>query len=191
MPTSPRRRAVVVACAAVAVLVAGALAWWLTRPGAEPAAAPSPVTTTPAPTPATPRPGPSGEPSAPAPESPDPAAPTEPAPAPTGGTPGQPAGPAAVDVVATYAAWNPGTAAVEVGAYAATVESGGRCTLTLTGPGGTATIGVDAVPDASTTVCPGMSLSGPPLTSGTWEAVVTYSSPALTGASDPLTVEVP
>lgn len=190
MPPTSRRTAVLLSCLAAAVLVAGVLVWWLNRPDPAPAATPSPsvTVTTPA-APATDAPDPTGttpatDPSA-APVDPvDPAEPAEPQEPPA-------AQPAAVDVIASYAFWNADTSAVEVGAYAATVESGGRCTLTLTGPGGTATITADAEQDATTTACPGLVLSGAPLSSGTWQAVVSYASAAHAGTSDPIEVVIP
>jgi hypothetical protein len=81
---------------------------------------------------------------------------------------------------------------VEVGAYLAGVaESGGTCTLTLTGVAGTATAQVTAEPDAASTSCPTLAVPGAELSSGTWSAVVSYASPSTSGTSDPVDVVVP
>jgi hypothetical protein len=98
---------------------------------------------------------------------------------------------AEVEVVTTYAGWNDLSGAVEVGAYAAVVESGGVCTLTLTQGAGTVSVDGVATPDVSTTACGELVVGGDRLGPGTWDAVVRYTSPTSTGATAPLTVEVP
>ncbi|MFB9956392.1 hypothetical protein [Cellulomonas denverensis] len=122
----------------------------------------------------------------------EPPAAEDPALDPEPSTPAAPGGgTATVDVVTTYYGWNTTSAAVEVGAYAATVESDGVCTLTLTGPGGTVTAQGSALADASSTSCGELSVPGTQLSSGSWQAVVGYSSPRSRGTSAAVTVEVP
>ncbi|GAA4745667.1 hypothetical protein GCM10023328_29860 [Modestobacter marinus] len=95
-------------------------------------------------------------------------------------------------VVVTYSGWVDDTAAVELGAYVAgVVESGGRCTLTLTSGSATATTEVTAEPDASSTSCPTMAVPGAELAPGSWQAVVAYESASASGRSTPVTVAVP
>lgn len=98
----------------------------------------------------------------------------------------------AAAVIVTYSGWVDTPAGVEVGAYLAGVaESGGTCTLTLTGSAGSATAEVTAEPDAASTSCPALAVPGSELSSGTWTAVVTYESPSTSGTSTPVPVVVP
>lgn len=191
MPVS-RRQALVAAAAAVALAGGGATWWWaaagsgpapVAAPSASGSPTPTPTTAAPTPTPTTAAPEP--QPTAPAAQPGDPAATPAPAPA------APDAGPAEVDVVTTYAGWNDLSRSVEVGAYVALVESDGSCTVTLTGPGGTVTADAAATPDASTTACGELAVPGTSLGTGSWQAVVTYSSPRSTGVGAPVTVEVP
>jgi hypothetical protein len=69
--------------------------------------------------------------------------------------------------------------------------SSNTCTLTLTQAGRSVTATVPGSPDATSTSCSGLSVPGDQLASGSWRAVVSYASPAGTGASDPVTVTVP
>ncbi|MCO7221584.1 hypothetical protein [Klenkia sp. PcliD-1-E] len=107
-----------------------------------------------------------------------------PAPAPTGAT---------VDVVVTYADWDATTASIEAGAFVqGIVESGGTCTVTASRPGAAAvTASVPGEPDAGSTTCPGLLLSGGGLGSGSWSVVVDYSSATAQGRSTATTVVVP
>jgi len=107
-----------------------------------------------------------------------------PVPTPTGST---------ASVVLTYADWEPGSSAIEVGAYVpGVVETGGTCTAVASAPGEDAvTASVTAEPDAGSTSCPGLSLPGEGLTSGGWAVRVSYESATVTGTSDPATVVVP
>ena len=188
-----RRRTPLVIAAAVAIAVAVAFALVLVRAGGDdaPAEAPtsaSPTTATPTtPAPSTtpsPAPAPSGTP-APAP---DPAEP--PATAPPAAPPAEP-GLAAVQVVTTYAGWNALSGSVEVGAYAATVESPGTCTLVLTGPTGTVERPQPGVADASTVSCGGFAVPRAELAAGTWQAHVEYASAKSAGSSEIVEVQVP
>ncbi|WP_258726396.1 hypothetical protein [Cellulomonas sp. NS3] len=110
-------------------------------------------------------------------------------PAPTTGTDGQV--PGAVEVLITFAGWNPGTAEAEVGGYAGVVESGGTCTLRLTNAGQVVEASAEALPDASSTSCGAVTVPGARLTSGTWTAQLTYTSPTSTGTSASTEVVIP
>ncbi|MGN8247462.1 hypothetical protein ACTHAM_001637 [Cellulomonas soli] len=99
-------------------------------------------------------------------------------------------GRAAAEVVLSFAAWDPGTARVSVGAYANVVESDGTCTLILSQDGRTVTATSSVAPDVSTTSCGDLGVAGDELTSGTWLATVTYDSPTATGTSETAPVEV-
>lgn len=189
----PRNRRVVVVTTVVVVAVAlvAALVWWfVARDDADPAAAPSPSATSAAPTPtATPSPTASAttDPAEPAPAPAEPAEPEEPGTDPVAPAPGL----AMVDVVTTYAGWNATSGAVEVGAYAAAVEAGATCTLTLTQGGATVSAEGAATPDVSTTACGDLAVTRDRLAAGTWQAVVRYESATSSGVSAPVTVEVP
>lgn len=195
-----RRAVIIIASAAVAlvaaVVVAAVLRWGPFADPSEPAGeATSPAVTSPAESTA---PSPTGEPTTPLPTTqtpvpvPDPTEvpsdppqdddATEPGTAPTGGS---------TTVVITYADWVPETSEVEVGAYAAVVEDGGTCTLTLTRAGTSATRTNDALTDVSTVSCGGFLIPGSELSTGTWSAVVTYASPSFSGTSSPVEVSVP
>ncbi len=103
-----------------------------------------------------------------------------------------PTGPGGAEVVVTNAGWLASSGAVEVAAYVAAVEAGGRCTLTLTGPGGaTATASQTAEPDASTTSCGLLAVPGDQLTSGTWTGTVAYVSPTTSGEAAVAPMQVP
>lgn len=189
-----RRRTPLVIAAAVAIAVAVAVALVLVRTagGADdaPAAAPTtatPTATTPAPS-ATSSPAPDPEPSGTPAPAPDPADPGTTAP--PAAPPAQP-GPAAVEVVTTYAGWNALSGAVEVGAYAATLESPGTCTLVLTGPTGTVERPQQGVADASTVSCGGFAVPRAELAAGTWQAHVEYASARSAGSSEIVEVQVP
>lgn len=100
--------------------------------------------------------------------------------------------PTATDVVLSYAGWEDAVRAVEAAGYVSpVVEDGGTCTLELTSDGRTTSTTVAAVADATTTVCPGLSVPGDDLAPGTWTARLEYSSPTTEGTSEPLDVEVP
>ncbi|MGY1794123.1 hypothetical protein ACI796_09090 [Geodermatophilus sp. SYSU D00525] len=97
-----------------------------------------------------------------------------------------------VTVVLTYADWDQGVPGVTVGAYVeAVAESGGTCTLTLEGQGRTASARVPGEREPGSTSCPGLTVPGEELASGTWTATVTYESDEYSGTSEPLDVVVP
>jgi hypothetical protein len=92
----------------------------------------------------------------------------------------------------TYSGWVDASSSVEVGAYVAgVVESGGTCTLTLTGPGATRTATVTGEADAGSTSCTTMAVPGAQLSTGSWTAVVDYRSADAGGTSSSVTVDVP
>ncbi|MGY1726598.1 hypothetical protein ACI79J_06470 [Geodermatophilus sp. SYSU D01062] len=97
-----------------------------------------------------------------------------------------------VTVVLTYADWEQDLPGVTVGAYVeAVAESGGTCTLTLEGQGRTASATVSGEREPESTSCPGLTVPGEELASGTWTATVTYESDEYSGTSEPLDVVVP
>ena len=96
-----------------------------------------------------------------------------------------------VPVVVTYYGWNAGERRVQVGGYVTgVVEEGGTCTLTLTKDGATVTVEGAARPDAVTTACGQLTVSGARLSAGTWQAVLSYASDSATGAAAAVPVEV-
>jgi len=179
----PRARSTALTALLAALLLAGC-----TGPGTTPTGSPTPsdgtatATSSAAPTgsasvPATPSTPPEPKPTS------DPAPPATEAPVP---------GVATVDVVVTFSGWNATTAAIEVGGYATTVESGGTCELTLRGPAGaTASVQVAANPDASTTSCELASVPAGSLGSGTWSGTLTYRSDRSAGTTAVSPIEVP
>jgi hypothetical protein len=96
-----------------------------------------------------------------------------------------------VPVTVTFYGWNPTSQEVQVGGYVGgVVEEGGVCTLTLTKGGQTVTGRSEALPDASSTACGAVTVPGDEVAAGTWRAVLSYSSPAHSGTSDAVDVEV-
>jgi hypothetical protein len=96
-----------------------------------------------------------------------------------------------VPVVLTYSAWSPADRQVLAGGYVAgVIEDGGVCTLTLTNGSATVTVDGPAMPDATTTVCTGLSVPGERLSAGTWQATLAYESPTHRGTSAAAPVEV-
>jgi hypothetical protein len=102
-----------------------------------------------------------------------------------------PAGSAA-QVVLSYASFDPNSAAVVAAGYVTPViEDGGTCTLSLTKAGATVTATSTGTADASTTACGNLRVSRSRLSAGTWRAVLRYSSPAASGISQNISVQVP
>lgn len=98
---------------------------------------------------------------------------------------------ATVPVVLTYSAWSAADRAVLAGGYVSgVIEDGGVCTLTLTLGSASVTVQGPAMPDASTTVCGGLTVPGDRLSAGTWQATLSYASPTRSGTSAPASVEV-
>jgi hypothetical protein len=99
---------------------------------------------------------------------------------------------AAVPVVLSYSAWSAAERQVMAGGYVSgVIEDDGVCTLTLTQAGASVVVEGAAAPDATTTVCGGLTVPGSRLSAGTWQAVLTYASSAHTGTSGAVAVEVP
>lgn len=96
-----------------------------------------------------------------------------------------------VGVLTTFAGWNSSTSSVDVGGYADAVESDGMCTLTLSRASANVVRSQAATVDASTTSCGGFTVAAKDLSSGTWDARLTYSSPRSTGSAAPVSIEVP
>lgn len=82
---------------------------------------------------------------------------------------------------------------VVVGAYVAgLIEDGGRCVLTLTLDGDTASAESTGIADASTTSCGQMLVPVAEVSAGTWSVEVTYASPSGESVAPAVgTVEVP
>ncbi|MGY1706295.1 hypothetical protein ACI79C_17155 [Geodermatophilus sp. SYSU D00697] len=202
--TTRRRRPVLVVLAMLVLAGAAALYLW-PRPDDGAAAAGSAVDAAPSATaPSTGGPAadtssaPSTEPSAEPAEDDaaeaDPVATEEPAeqtPQPLESSSPAPAGPAAVGVVLTYSGWDPSAGAVVVGGYADVLEDGGTCTLTLTRGDVVLTGESTATADVTTTSCGELRVSDGALTSGPWQAVVSYRSAGYEGQSDAGEVVVP
>ena len=102
------------------------------------------------------------------------------------------AGPAPVAVSLTYAGYDPTRPAVVAGGYAAgVVEADATCTLVLSHDGVELRGEALGTPSAATTDCGEVRVGGDALTSGTWEAVLTYTSETSVGESAAVEVEVP
>lgn len=94
--------------------------------------------------------------------------------------------------VITYAAWSASARAVQVSAYVPGLDTASaRCSLVLTRGSQRRSISRAPVADATTMQCGTMSISGSRLSAGTWQATVRYSSPARSGVSAVVNVEVP
>ncbi|WP_104524841.1 hypothetical protein [Blastococcus atacamensis] len=102
-----------------------------------------------------------------------------------------PSQPRSADVALTYSGWDPAGAVVVGGVVLDRVEQGGRCTLVLSRGGVVLEGSGEATPDATTTACGELRVSGPELTSGPWQAVVRYSSATSAGESSAGEVMVP
>jgi hypothetical protein len=108
---------------------------------------------------------------------------------PTGGSP---AGGKNVPVALTYVDWDPTAGRVEASGFVPeVVEVGGRCTLSLT----KGNLHVDATstaePDATSTSCGLLAITGDKVEAGTWTATVGYRSTKSQGTSAPMSVAVP
>lgn len=106
--------------------------------------------------------------------------------------PPPPSGGTQVQILVTYAGYDPASAGIEVdGFVSGVVESGGICRLTVTEGAVTLSAQAAATPNASTTACGDVRVVDPRLTSGQWRAVLSYASSTSTGSSAPLPVQVP
>lgn len=80
---------------------------------------------------------------------------------------------------------------VEVGGFVSGVfEDGGTCTLTLQRGSAKQTAQVVGVRGANSVDCPVMAIQTGSLEKGTWEAIVSYSSPTSEGQSSTRSIEV-
>lgn len=70
------------------------------------------------------------------------------------------------------------------------IESDGRCTLTMEKDGTTVDTAKNSLQNAQSTSCGQMTMSYTKLTPGKWTAILSYSSSASKGSSDPVVVEV-
>jgi cytoskeletal protein RodZ len=105
---------------------------------------------------------------------------------------GEDAGPAPVAVSLTYTGYDAATSAVVAGGYAADVtEVDATCTLVLRRDGVELRGESLGTPSATTTDCGEVRVGGDALTSGTWEAVLGYTSETSAGVSAAVEVEVP
>lgn len=102
-------------------------------------------------------------------------------------------GPAAVDVLITYAGFQKSTGTVEVGGVAdGIVESDGQCTLTLSHAGQPDVQLVHAAtPDVRSTACGGFSVPRARMVSGSWTARLAYRSSRSAGTAAPVGFDVP
>jgi hypothetical protein len=99
---------------------------------------------------------------------------------------------ATVSVSLTYAGYDPTAGAVVAGGYATdVVEVDATCTLVLRRDGVELRGESLGTPSATTTDCGEVRVGGDALTSGTWEAVLGYTSETSAGESAPVEVEVP
>ncbi len=99
---------------------------------------------------------------------------------------------ASVAVSLTYTGYDPTGPAVVAGGYAAdVVEVDATCTLVLRRDGVELSGEALGTPSATTTDCGEVRVGGDALTSGTWEAVLTYTSETSVGESVAAEVEVP
>jgi hypothetical protein len=102
------------------------------------------------------------------------------------------AGPRDVSVVLTYAGYMPESGAVIAGGFAdAVIENDGTCTLTLTRGGTTRTASGPASADVAGTSCGELKVPQAELSSGEWQATISYSSARSRGTSSPFPVEMP
>ena len=101
--------------------------------------------------------------------------------------------PASAALQITYSGPDEAAGGVVVGAYVAgLIEEGGRCAMTLSLNGVSASTDSEALADATTTSCGQLLVPFSELTPGTWAVDVTYSSPAGKAvAPGRTTVEVP
>ncbi|MGY1672944.1 hypothetical protein [Geodermatophilus sp. SYSU D00710] len=100
--------------------------------------------------------------------------------------------PATVAVTTTYSGWDPSASAVVTGGFVGDlIEEGGTCSLVLSRDGVVLTGESTATPDASSTSCGEVRVTGAQLTPGPWEGVLRYSSPDTAGESAPFSVVVP
>jgi hypothetical protein len=95
-------------------------------------------------------------------------------------------------VFVTRSGWNTSTGAVEVAGYVpGAADSDGQCTLTVTKDGTSVTEAVPATPNVSSMACGDIAVPGGKLSSGTWTAVLGYTSSGGAASAEPVEVDVP
>ncbi|WP_315096638.1 hypothetical protein [uncultured Cellulomonas sp.] len=113
-------------------------------------------------------------------------------PEPTAGSttePSKPLAPAAVTL--TFSGWDAAAGAAVVGGFVEVLEPAGSCRLTLSRGSSEITTVVAASPDATTMACGELSVPRTALTTGSWQAVLSYSSATSAGSAPAVTIEVP
>ena len=97
-----------------------------------------------------------------------------------------------VQPMITQAGWAASGTAVEVSGFVSgVVEDGGTCRVVLTHGDETVTAERTAIADATTTACGVIEVGNAGMTSGWWQAVLSYESATSSGASTPVDVLVP
>lgn len=97
-----------------------------------------------------------------------------------------------VNPIVVYAGVDVPSGTVRVDAFVPDViEDGGTCTATLSNGAARVSAAAPAAGDATATWCETVVLRLDDLETGTWEAVVQYTSTGSAGTSPPVTVEVP
>lgn len=92
----------------------------------------------------------------------------------------------------TYFGWNADISAVDAGGIVpGIVESGGTCTLTLRQGGTEVSASSEGIDNVTSTSCAEMVIAGDRLSSGPWQAVLSYESATAQGVSEAVEVEVP
>lgn len=97
-----------------------------------------------------------------------------------------------VPVHITIGSWNAQSGEAQVDAFVpGHVIRGGTCTLTMTQGSTSRTAQHAAITTPDATSCGLISIPRSQLSAGTWSAVVRFAAPAVSGESDPTSIEVP
>lgn len=91
----------------------------------------------------------------------------------------------------SYSGYDAASDSVQASGYIDLIETGGSCTLTLTSGGRSASGSSTASADATTTTCGAVVVPRSALAAGTWDGVLTYSSPTTVAESSHFSVSVP
>lgn len=91
----------------------------------------------------------------------------------------------------TFSGWNTNSKSVGVSGFVPVVEQDGTCTLELTKAGSTVAATSTAFPDAGSTSCGWLEVPGAKLSTGSWKAVLSYSSSTNHARSTGVEIEVP
>jgi hypothetical protein len=95
-----------------------------------------------------------------------------------------------VGVLISNSGWDAATG-VTVRGYADTVDAAATCTLELSKSGVTRTATAEALESPTTMSCGELVVAPGDLSSGTWTAVLSYTSATAWGTSEPVAVSVP